>query len=141
VKVASVVQNCVRTARQTCVATSLVYGNVELVGVFRSVCCQGGTVLWTMSLKEDVKDSIRKDSLAIIQIVVGYGICVHMESLNSVKVGSFFLRWCNICVILFIGSKEWPSTLGCFAKLYVWLLFRKVAVCSLYLVFVNDVTP
>ena len=41
-----------------------------------------------MVLKEGVRDSIRKDSLAIIQVVVGYEICVHVESLNSVKGGS-----------------------------------------------------
>jgi len=40
--------------------------------------------------KEDVKDSIRKVSLAIIQVVVGYGFCVEVESLNCVKIGSFF---------------------------------------------------
>jgi len=70
--VASVVQICVRKARQACVATSLVCTNVEVVGVFRFVCCQGGTVLWTVGLMEDVKNSIRKDSLIIIQVVVGY---------------------------------------------------------------------
>jgi len=85
VKVASVVQNCVRKARQACVAPNLICTNVEVVGVFRCVCCQGGTVLWTVGLKEDVKDSIRKDGLAIIQVVVGYGFSVHVESLNSVK--------------------------------------------------------
>jgi len=26
--------------------------------VFRSKCCKGGTVLWTVGLEEDVKDSI-----------------------------------------------------------------------------------
>jgi len=43
-----------------------------------------------MGLKEDVTDSIRKDSVVIIQVVVGYGFCVDVESLNSVNVGSFF---------------------------------------------------
>jgi len=73
------------------VAPSLVCTNVEVVIVFRSVCCQGGLVLWTVGLKEDVKDSIWKDSLVIIQVVVGYGFCVDVESLSSVKVGSFFV--------------------------------------------------
>ena len=91
VKVASVVQICVRKARQECVAPSLVCTNVEVVVVFRSVCCQGGTVVWMMGLKEDVKDSIQKDSLVIIQVAVGYGFCVDVESINSVKVGSVFV--------------------------------------------------
>ena len=41
--------------------------------VFRSNCCKGGTGLWTLGLEEDVKDSIRKDGLFVIQVVVGYG--------------------------------------------------------------------
>jgi len=56
VKVAPVVQICMRKARQACVAPSLVCSNVEVVGVFRSICCQGGTVLWTVGFKEVVKD-------------------------------------------------------------------------------------
>jgi hypothetical protein len=44
-----------------------------------------------MGLKGDVKDSIQKDSLVIIQVAVGYGFCVDVESINSVKVGSFFV--------------------------------------------------
>jgi hypothetical protein len=91
IKAASVVQICVRKARQARVAPSLVCTSVEVVRVFRSVCCQGGTVLWTVGLKEDVKDSIWKDSLVIIQVVAGYRFCVDMESLSSVKVGSFFV--------------------------------------------------
>ena len=90
-KVASVVQICMRKARQACVAPNLVCSNVEVVRVFRSVCCQGWTVLWMVDLKEDVKDSIWKDSLVIIQVVVSYGFCMDMESLSSVKVGSFFV--------------------------------------------------
>ena len=39
--------------------------------VFRSNCCKGGTGLWTVGLEEDVKDSIRKDGLFVIQVVVG----------------------------------------------------------------------
>ena len=88
-KVASVVQICVRKARQVCAASSLVCSNVEVVGVFRSICCQGGTVLWKVGLTENVKDSIQKDSVVIIQVVVGYGFCMDVESFNSVKVGSF----------------------------------------------------
>ena len=80
-----------RKARQVCVAPSFICSNVEVVGVFRSICCQGGTVLWTVGLKEDVKYSIWKDNLVIIQVVVGYGFCVDVESFNSVKVGSFFV--------------------------------------------------
>ena len=91
VKVASVLRICVRKARQACVAPSLVCTNVEVVRVFRSKCCKGGTVLWMVGLQEDVKDRIRKDSLVIIQVVVGYGFCVDVESLNSVKVGFFFV--------------------------------------------------
>jgi len=116
VTVASVVQICVRKARQACVAPSLICTDVEMVRVFRFVCCQGGTVLWTVGLKVDVKESIRKDSLVIIQVVVGYGFCVDVESLNSVKVGSFLWR-CSTCIILFIGPKEWSSSLRYFAKL------------------------
>jgi len=48
-------------------------------------------VLWTVGLKKDVKDSIRKDSLVIIQVVVGYGFCMDVESINSVKMWSFFV--------------------------------------------------
>jgi len=59
--------------------------------VFRSICCHGGTVLCTVGLKEDVKDSIRKDSVIIIQMVIGYGFCADVESFNSVKVGSSFV--------------------------------------------------
>ena len=59
--------------------------------VFRSKCCKGGTVLRMVGLEEDVKDSIRGDGLVIIQVVVGYGFCVDVESLNSVKVGLFFV--------------------------------------------------
>ena len=55
--------------------------------MFRPVYCQGGTV----GLKEDVKDSIRKDSLVIIQEVIGYGFCVGVKSFNSVKVGPLFV--------------------------------------------------
>ena len=73
-------------------------------------------VLWTVGLKEDVQDSIKKDSLVIIQVVVGYGFCMDVVSINSVKVGYFLWR-CNICIISFIGPKEWPSSLRCFAKL------------------------
>ena len=91
VKVASVLRICVRKARQACVAPSLVSSNVQVVRVFRSKCCKGGTVLWTVGLEEDVKDSIWKDSLVIIQVVVGYGFNVDVESLNSFKVGSFFV--------------------------------------------------
>jgi len=91
VKVASVVQICVRKARQACVASSLVCSNVEVVGVFRSICCQGGTVLWMVGLKGDVKDCIWKDSVFIIQVVVSYGFCMDVETFNSVKVGSFFV--------------------------------------------------
>ena len=91
VKVAFVVQMCMRKVRQVCVAPSLVSYNVEVVGVFRSIYCQGWTVLWTVVLKEDIKDSIRKESVAIIQVVVGYGFCSDVESLNSVKVGPFFV--------------------------------------------------
>ena len=91
VKVASVVQICMRKAWQVCVAPSLVCSNVEVVGVFRSICCQGGTVLWMVGLKEDVKDCNRKDSVVIIQVVVSYGFCVDVESFNSVMVGSFFV--------------------------------------------------
>ena len=40
--------------------------------------------------KEDVKDSIRKDSLSIIQVAVVYGFCADVETLISVKVGSLF---------------------------------------------------
>jgi len=36
-------------------------------------------VLWRVGLKEDVKDSIWKDSAVIIQMVVGYGFCVDEE--------------------------------------------------------------
>jgi hypothetical protein len=43
-----------------------------------------------VGLKEDVKDSIRNDSVVIIQVVFGYGFCVDVESLNCVKVESFF---------------------------------------------------
>ena len=43
-----------------------------------------------VGLEEDVKDSIRKDGLFVIQVVVGYGFCVDVESFNSVKVGAFF---------------------------------------------------
>jgi len=114
-KVASVVQICVRKSRLARVSPSLVCTNVEGVGVFRSVYCQDGTVLWKVGLTEDVKDSIRKDSLVIIQVGDGYRFFVDVEYLNSVKVGSFFWR-CNICVISFIGPKKWPS-LRCFAKL------------------------
>ena len=59
--------------------------------VFRSNCCKGGTGLWTAGLEEDVKDSIRKDGLFVIQVVVGYGFCVDVESFSSVKVGAFFV--------------------------------------------------
>jgi hypothetical protein len=38
-----------------------------------------------VGLKEDIKDSIRKDSLVIIQVVFGYGLCMDVESLNSVN--------------------------------------------------------
>ena len=41
--------------------------------VFRSNCCKGGTGLWTAGLEEDFKDSIRKDGLFVIQVVVVYG--------------------------------------------------------------------
>ena len=71
VKVASVVQICMRKAQQACVAPSLVCSNVEMVGVFRSICLQGGMVLWMVGLKEDIKDCIRKDSVVINQVVVG----------------------------------------------------------------------
>jgi len=50
VEFASVVQICVRKSRQACAATSLVCSIVEVVGVFRSTSCQGGTVLWTVRL-------------------------------------------------------------------------------------------
>jgi len=56
--------------------------------VFRSSCCKGGTGLWTAGLEEDVKDSIQKDGLFVIEVVVGYGFCVDVESFNSVKVGA-----------------------------------------------------
>jgi len=29
--------------------------------------------------------------VVIIQVVIGYGFCVNVESFNSVKVGSFFV--------------------------------------------------
>jgi phosphosulfolactate phosphohydrolase-like enzyme len=89
VKIASVVQICMRKAQQACVAPNLVCSNVEVVGVFRSICCQGGAVLWTVGLKEDIKYCIQKDSVVIIQVVVGYGFCMDVESVSSVKVGSF----------------------------------------------------
>ena len=54
--------------------------------VSRSNCCKGGA-----GLEEDVKDSIRKDGLFVIQVVVGYGFCVDVESFSSVKVGAFFV--------------------------------------------------
>ena len=50
VEVASVVQIWVGKARQACAATSLVCSSVEMVEVFRSTCCQAGTVLWTVGL-------------------------------------------------------------------------------------------
>ena len=94
---ASVVQICVKEAR----LLILVCTNVEVVGMFRSV-------YWMVGLKEDVKDNIRKNSLVIIQVVACYGFCVDVESLISVKVGPFSWR-CLICIISFIGPKEWPS--------------------------------
>ena len=91
VKAASVIQICVRKARLACVAPSLVCSNVEVDGVLRFICCHGGTVLWMVGRKEGIKVSIWKDSVVIIQMVVGYGFCVDVESFNSVKVGSFFV--------------------------------------------------
>ena len=86
---ASVVRICARKARQACVAPSLVWSNVRVVGVFRSICCHDGTVLWTVGFK-DIKDGIRKDSVVIIQVVICYGFCVDVENFNCVKVGSIF---------------------------------------------------
>ena len=80
-----------REEGQAYVAPSLTCTNLEVVGVCMCVCCQGRTVLWTVGLKEDVKDNIQKDGLVIIQVFVGYGFCVDVESLNSIKVGSFFV--------------------------------------------------
>jgi len=67
-----------------------------------SVCCQGGTVLWLVGLNEDVRDSIRKDSLVIIQVVVGYGFCMDVESFNSVNpVPLLFKSYCKGRKIVF----------------------------------------
>ena len=38
----------------------------------RYVCCQGGEVLWTIGSQEDVKDTVRKDDVVIIKVVIGY---------------------------------------------------------------------
>jgi hypothetical protein len=55
-------------------------------------------------------------------LTVNFGVIV--ESLNCVPVGSF-LCCCNACIVLCLVLKECAFSLRCFAKLDVWLLFRK----------------
>jgi len=101
VKVVPVVQICVRKARQVCVAPSLICSNVEVVRVFKSICCHGGTV----GLKEDVKDSIRKIVWSSFKWLLVMD-SAWMWNLSIVLRWGRFLWRSSTCIILFIGPKE-----------------------------------
>jgi hypothetical protein len=57
-----------------------------------------------------------------------------MWNLSTVFKWGPFLWQCSFCIILFIGPKDWASSLRCFAKLEAWQLLQKAVLCSLYLV-------
>ena len=45
-----------------------------------SDCCRDGKVLWAVGFCKDVKDSVWKDGVVVINLVVGCCFCVNVES-------------------------------------------------------------
>ena len=115
-----------------CVVQKLPY-----VGVFGSVCCQGlcgGEVerfygCWLL---------VRVWKIAFWNVVWGLfrwlftANSVWMWNLSIVFEWAPFLWQCTICMILFMGPNEWDSSIRCFAKLELLLLWWKAVLCALY---------
>ena len=57
---------------------------------------------------------------------------VSMWNLSIVFEWAPFLWQCTICMILFVGPNELDSSIRCFAKLELLMMWCKAVLCSLY---------